>query len=371
MEAVQVTELSQMLNTTSSEIEHTVEAVGLISRNIELLTNQINDEIGLDSFLIQYLNLDHCIIGAYYLNESKDIISYWQKSSGRIIKSNSLPENYLGPNERNRIWLFDSKPIDDGKEQVFTYQVKLNKGNGPCSVFGIEISLGAIEKSLLSIFRKTSVEYYIIGPENKIWKHSNEHLIGHLMTEGDSLYKQLIWSKVPKSERVLSLQGNKQDYFKFIQPISMDNLNRGKNGFVGVKFPSSLVLKEYYLVRRYLLIVGAIGFVLIFFFIVYSIYQWKRIRDEKDQVDVLLNSAYAQLLSYIEGSDFVNIYSLDRNYCYLNFNSFHQQEIERNFNKKPRIGDNVKTILPAKFWEVQKKHFDRALSGEHFMTTLQ
>lgn len=77
----------------------------------------------------------------------------------------------------------------------------------------------------------------------------------------------------------------------------------------------------------------------------------------------------ARLNSFIEYPGHVSIYSLDRDYCYTGWNSFHKREMKEYFNLDVAVGKNILDFLPSDWGERATKHYTRALEGEHFQVT--
>ena len=138
-----------------------------------------------------------------------------------------------------------------------------------------------------------------------------------------------------------------------------------------MNLPADIARKDFIPIRNFMLLVGFVSFFLMGVFVIYALFRWKKEKEEREETELLLSSSYAQLLSYMEGSEHVNIYSIDRNYKYLNFNSYHWQEMKRVYGQKPQKGDNILELLPATISKILKNQYDRALSGEHFMLTIE
>ncbi len=158
-----------------------------------------------------------------------------------------------------------------------------------------------------------------------------------------------------------------EEIYRFISPIY---IRFNENPWLLVlHIPLSTLNRDFVQIRNSVLLIGMLSIFLIIALIAYSISRWSQEAKERKDAQAQLSDSYAQLMSYMEGPEYVNIYSLDRNYCYLNFNSYHRKEMKNSFNAKPEKGKNILELFPKSIADNIKLNYDRALEGEHFIVT--
>lgn len=111
-------------------------------------------------------------------------------------------------------------------------------------------------------------------------------------------------------------------------------------------------------------------FVVIFFWSYKYVNKLIRVReDEAKNVERKLRGYSARLTSFIENPKYVNIFSLDRDYCYTGFNSVHKEGMKKEFQVNIMEGTSMLEVLPAELAKRVKVNIDRALRGEHVTVT--
>ncbi len=158
-----------------------------------------------------------------------------------------------------------------------------------------------------------------------------------------------------------------EEIYRFISPVY---LRLNKNPWLLVlNIPVSSLNKDFVQIRNSVLLIGIISIFLIIGLMLFSVSKWNKEAEEKRSAQAQLSDSYAQLLAYMEGPDYINIYSLDRNYNYISFNSFHKKEMKEIMNAKADVGKSILEIWPDSMAKSMRSHYDRALAGEHFMVT--
>ena len=77
----------------------------------------------------------------------------------------------------------------------------------------------------------------------------------------------------------------------------------------------------------------------------------------------------AFLKALVESPTDINVFALDRDYCYTAFNAAHRQEMRRTYGSDVRTGANILDILgPPEARTPTQRTFDRAFAGESFTT---
>ncbi len=89
----------------------------------------------------------------------------------------------------------------------------------------------------------------------------------------------------------------------------------------------------------------------------------------RQQLEAVEQSAAADLKSVIEGAADHNIFSIDRNFRYLHFNSRHESDMGRYFQTQPEIGKSLSTMVPEDVARELKRNFIEAFGGAHLTTT--
>ncbi len=368
VEEVSMLKYRSLLEKQAWEIGSVLKTIEVIEKSFSVTAASLTSQADLDSLMRSFLVFHQSIQGVFFipvdtLLEGHSTLrnTYWHKTNDNYAKLDFHPlfinkSRLIGDEQWN------SLHADSGK--VIFYKKLKNR-----EVIGVEIEIRLISEFEKAEQLKGGV-YLIDLAGDKLFVFGGGEMAdaNSISDKYDSLSLQLAWSD-KASEGHYFVEETKSEIYRFIYPLNAPKFN--KEWVLGIQLTGGVFFKEYYQTMSYLLIIGLITFLIIVFVVVYSIFKWKKDQDERHQMEILLNSSYAQLLSYMEGSEFVNIYSLDRNYCYLNFNSYHRQEIKRAFNGIPKKGMNMREVLPEKLWQMQKSHFDRVLAGEHFMTTVQ
>ena len=73
--------------------------------------------------------------------------------------------------------------------------------------------------------------------------------------------------------------------------------------------------------------------------------------------------------SIIESPQNIGIYSLDKEYKYISYNSSHRQGVKTLWGENIKVGDSILEIIPSELVEKNKNAYDRALAGESFTLT--
>ncbi len=90
----------------------------------------------------------------------------------------------------------------------------------------------------------------------------------------------------------------------------------------------------------------------------------KKETNENKQFDKTLNCQITALYNILDCSN-TKVYSVDRQYRYINFNHSHAMYMQTNYNAKIEIGNSMLEYIPLqKNREIIRKNLDRVLAGE-------
>ncbi|MEL7145289.1 MAG: ATP-binding protein, partial [Bacteroidota bacterium] len=304
------------------------------------------------------------------------ITKYWERHEGYIRaldkeQSNSMQLDFNGlkvSNKQEAVW-FSVSPADQNEPVVRCSYLMRDSENVPFGVFGIDVSLDNLMSTLSDADLDISPYVYLVDNQQVIRKHPNAELIGQSLTDTLQSPELIKWFQLGNTGGVKVYDPfERQEIFNMKRDLNMPGEDKW---FLGMRLPVTVARKDFVPIRNFLLMVGFFSFFLTGMFIIYSIFRWRKEKENREQAEMQLSSSSAQLLSYMEGTEHVNIYSIDRNYNYLNFNSLHKRELMRLYGIKPRKGINILNLLPPTIGQILKKHYDRALSGEHFMITIE
>ncbi|MGB3466157.1 MAG: ATP-binding protein [Cyclobacteriaceae bacterium] len=386
---------SGTLDKTGAEVEYIFRRTAFTTKNFYFNIQdspefEYHDEI-LEEFIVAYLGLDSTSTGVwlYHLPEttenqdgtetekSAQTFSYWLNDNSQplLLDEKSTIDQIAGiqklcQRDKDYAIEFLKHGSPDSTAIIRCSRILIDENDEKIGVFGIDISFNKILATIQASDIESGDYIYLLDPQKRVLVHPDTDLIG--LSEKDTVSN----NKLNRFFREKHQDGVKvydPDSMRYVfQLVRSLELIEGKPGWeMGMRLPVSVARKDYVPIRNFMLLVGFCSFFLMGLFIIYSVFRWKREKEEKEHTEVLLSSSYAQLLSYMEGSEHVNIYSLDRNYSYLNFNSFHREEMQRNFGQRPKKGDNILKLMPDKIGRILKRHFDRALAGEQFMMTIE
>lgn len=392
-EEINVALYSGVLERTGDEVERIFEATSSITDNF---CYNIQDSSGfeyqseiLENFVFSYLNLDTISSGVwlYHLPEadasakgkrlSPVSLRYWQNDRGdpvTINKKKTDPYQRVFRKMCERDTEYEVEYVEmgapDSASIIRCTKLLIDENANVFGVFGIDIPYRSVLGVLAKADRESGSYMYLIDSKKRVLSHPDPDIEGLSVrdTTGNKALARLFAGPV-NGKKMQYDPGTGKYIFRLATALE---LKKGAPGWeLGMRLPVGVARKDFVPIRNLMLLVGFLSFFLMGIFIIYSVFRWKREKEEKEQTEVLLSSSYAQLLSYMEGSEHVNIYSLDRNYNYLNFNSFHREEMQRNFGQRPKKGDNILHLLPDKIGRILKGHFNRALAGEQFMLTIE
>ncbi len=89
---------------------------------------------------------------------------------------------------------------------------------------------------------------------------------------------------------------------------------------------------------------------------------------ERKQAELALQQSNSLLTSIIESPDNVIMFSLDRDYNYLNFNKAHAKEMKRVYNADIEIGQHISSYIPREDDRLKSEgNYKRVLKGERFV----
>jgi PAS domain S-box-containing protein len=87
---------------------------------------------------------------------------------------------------------------------------------------------------------------------------------------------------------------------------------------------------------------------------------------QRKEYEEIISSMNANLSAVIESTS-DRIFSLDRNFRYMSFNSAHAKRVRKVFSKSIKIGDNFLDKITPELAQGMRMHFDRALNGEQII----
>lgn len=380
-----------VLEKEASEVESAFKTTSLVLSNFDFNIRHSNSIMFHSDQMAQlvdsYLRLDSTFQGLWIFIEGSTsgqdsvkkappIISYWQKQDGITTKLNKEAARNLDLDYGalkydpipHKVWYSFSPGVDSAAVIRCSYLMRDDNGT-VFGAFGIDISVSAIMGLLESADLEISPFTYLVDNKQVIRKHPDSQLVG--VSIADTLSTPVLkkwFQKDEDAEGKYYDRDTRQEIFRLKRKLS---LLGDKQWFIGMRLPVTVARKDFVPIRNFLLLVGFFSFFLTGMFIVYSIFRWRKEKENREQAEMQLSSSSAQLLSYMEGTEHVNIYSIDRDYNYLNFNSLHKRELMRLYGVKPRKGINIMNLLPDTISQILKKHYDRALSGEHFMITIE
>lgn len=376
-----------ILDKKGSEIESLFNAASLISQNFSLNVNISDQELfhsnSMQVLLNSYIQTDSSFSGLWYYmdmisSDQKDQYNgtYWKNQQGSIVR---LSGSDMGAFEvdydqvRSRDINYEVKytlNTPDGNPVLrCTYLLKDSDGTA-FGLFGVDVSFDQVVSSIKHAEMESGPFIYFVDNQHIVRKHPNDELVGISVddTVARPELKSMFWFDHNLEYKIYDSQ-SRQYIFRFNRTLNLGESHH--RWCLGMNLPANVARKDFIPIRNFMLLVGFFSFFLIGVFVIYAVFRWKKEKEEREETELLLSSSYAQLLSYIEGSEHVNIYSIDRNYRYLNFNSYHWQEMKRAYGQKPQKRDNILDLLPARISKILKNHYDRALSGEHFMLTIE
>ncbi|MEM9326523.1 MAG: ATP-binding protein [Bacteroidota bacterium] len=82
-----------------------------------------------------------------------------------------------------------------------------------------------------------------------------------------------------------------------------------------------------------------------------------------------LERVSAELHAFMEGSTEHSVFSIDRQFRYLHFNTRHKKDLQQYFDASPQIGELIPPIIPPDIVEELRKNFLEAFSRDHYTTT--
>ncbi|MEL6562484.1 MAG: hypothetical protein AAFQ94_30220, partial [Bacteroidota bacterium] len=376
-----------ILDKKGSEIESLFNAASLVSQNFSLNVNIATQELfytnSMQVLLNSYIQTDSSFTGLWYYidvvsadQKGKYTGAYWSNQQGNIVR---LSKSDMGAFSVDYD-LIKSRDLDyevtftrdtpDGRPVLrCTYLLK-DSGGVAFGMFGVDVSFDQVVSSIEHSEMESGPFIYFVDDQHIVRKHPNDELVGISITDTVARpeLKRMFWFDHEQEYKIYDSQ-SRQYIFRFNRTL---NLGESRHGWcLGMNLPADIARKDFIPIRNFMLLVGFFSFFLMGIFVIYAVFRWKKEKEEREETELLLSSSYAQLLSYMEGSEHVNIYSIDKNYRYLNFNSFHWQEMKRVYGQKPQKGDNILDLLPDTISKILKNHYDRALSGEHFMLTIE
>ncbi|MGZ2371614.1 histidine kinase [Ancylomarina sp. YFZ004] len=140
------------------------------------------------------------------------------------------------------------------------------------------------------------------------------------------------------------------------------------NWVITVSVPLFNVEEAVQEVRNSTALIGIVLAFLLMIFLYYSQHRWLSEFEGRQKAETKHRNILNKLSSIMESTDQIRIFSVDRKCRYTSFNSVYQKDASDNEGMEIEVGMSAINTYHHDFGDLMKKHFDRALRGEHFLT---
>ena len=319
------------------------------------------------------------------LMESPEISARWfirmdrnNKMSGIVLEklNDSIIEKSTSP-IHEKILLYQlqnlrgtvlSQPYknDQGKEliSILTPVIVNSQVNG---IIGFDIDLRKFQQIFYDVKSLGRAYVSIISKNGICITHPDENLIGkQIGNHQDSSFVQSAFQTGVEQQKEVHSGFLNLSVMRVYKPIRIAN---GKDYWlITVSVPLFNVEEAVQEVRNSTALIGIVLAFLLMVFLYYSQRRWLSEFEGRQKAETKHRDILNKLSSIMESTDQIRIFSVDRKYRYTSFNSVYQKDAFANEGMDIEVGMSALNTYHHDFGELMKKHFDRALKGEHFLT---
>ena len=233
--------------------------------------------------------------------------------------------------------------------------------------FGLDIDLFNLQEHFYDERSLGRAYVSIISSDGYCIIHPDENRIGtsiSSMSDSNNI-KKILGSGQQFQAEVIS-EFLQVPVVRVYQSIKLGEINA--NWLITVSVPLFNVEEAVQEVRNSTALIGIVLAFLLMIFLYYSQRRWLSEFEGRQKAETKHRNVLNKLSSIMESTDQIRIFSVDKKYRYTSFNSVYRKDAFDNEGMEIEVGMSVLNTYHHDFGELMKKHFDRALRGEHFLT---
>ncbi|MCZ4695719.1 sensor histidine kinase [Ancylomarina euxinus] len=233
--------------------------------------------------------------------------------------------------------------------------------------FGLDIDLFNFQEHFYDERSLGRAYVSIISSDGYCIIHPDENRIGasiSSMSDSNNI-KKILGSGEQFQAEVIS-EFLQVPVVRVYQSIKLGEINA--NWLITVSVPLFNVEEAVQEVRNSTALIGIALAFLLMVFLYYSQRRWLSEFEGRQKAEMKHRNILNKLSSIMESTDQIRIFSVDKKYRYTSFNSVYQKDAFDNEGMEIEVGMSALNTYHHDFGKLMKKHFDRALRGEHFLT---
>jgi hypothetical protein len=286
-----------------------------------------------------------------------------------FVKSTSvIHENILLNQVKNLRGTVLSQPYknDQGKE-IISILAPVIVNSYFKGIIGFDIDLKKFQQIFYDVKSLGRAYVSIISKNGICITHPDENLIGKQVGNNlDSSFVQLALQTGVKQQKEVHSEFLNLPVMRVYKPIRIAHGN--DYWLITVSVPLFNVEEAVQEVRNSTALIGIALALLLMVFLYYSQRRWLSEFQGRQKAETKHRDILNKLSSILESTDQIRIFSVDKKYRYTSFNSVYKKDALVNEGMKVEVGISALNTYHHDFGELMKSHFDRALSGEHFLT---
>jgi len=250
---------------------------------------------------------------------------------------------------------------------VSSILVPVIRNHGIIGVLGADLDLYRFQQHFYDNEALGRAYVSIISEQGYCISHPEQ---GHIGKSIDSLHDadaiREVLSNGKKNHKELHSNFLQVPVIRVYQPVKIGETNI--NWVITVSVPLFNVEEAVQEVKNSTALIGIVLAFLLMVFLYYSQRRWLSEIEGRQKAETRHRNILNKLSSIMESTDQIRIFSIDRKYRYTSFNSVYQKDVFDNEGMEIEVGMSALNTYRHDFGELMKKHFDRALRGEHFLT---
>ncbi|MCT4614198.1 MAG: histidine kinase [Marinifilaceae bacterium] len=362
-----ISKAGQSFLTVKNKLEDNLNRAETLSNTIEELLNQIKFN---DKFLSEVLSAN--------LIDNDELASRWcvisnsnEYNGGIAYKSDSIIRFNKPTGRLMSIWdNFQKKntsiiiPQKDNFS-VISFISPIIKDNELKGIAGIDIDLYKFQKKFYDDTNIGRAYVSVLSSSNQYISHPDESRIG---TKTKS---KIDIENIPKV--LITGEEINQDYVSEFLKIKVFRIYKGlkldKNNewVVAISVPYYNINETVSEIRSLVIKIGVILTSILVIFLYFAQHKWQKEFIARQNAENKHKNAIIRLSSIMENSNQVMIFSVDKHYNYVSYNSMHKNDLERNENHTITLKSNYLACYDGDFRIRLKKYLSRAFKGENLL----
>lgn len=313
---------------------------------------------------------DQAHIGEASSDATGRFVPYWHWSGDSVSLVRCLyydeSDYYLLPKKHHQPYLLEPYiyPIDGAKVVLVSVVIPIMIDGQFQGVVGVDIRQNELAKLVDNLADISRGSAMIISGNNSYVSSSGSASLTHLL-KNTSFLDSLKNGELNVEE--VKAQNAESDVFRFATVL---NLKGSQNPWkIILEIPKPVFNGNFLSIWSNLLLISGVSALAILLLLLFNVIQSKQLTREKINVENRLLETHARLNSYIEGSGETAIFSVNKNYNYLGFNSMHFNWMKKYSGNEIKVGDYMPALVTDHLQKGLMDNLQRGMHGEVFNWT--